>query len=197
MLRPDRTAGGDREQRRQIDVALATLEFLDERHSHRVADDEDDLDLLILDARHDCGRIEVAHQHQPTAKREEGEQRIRRRAVHQRCGDIEGDRREILHRRTDFGKILARLAIRVATGDRLAEEVVVAPDHALRIAGGAARVQEIVLVAGPLLEILCVGHFLRIRERHDLHSASVGQIVGRRAQFVDDLADDEYRSHER
>ena len=197
VLRPDRATGGDGEHRRQIHVALALLELLHERHPHGVADDQHDVDLLALHLGDDGRRVEVALDHQTPAEGEEGEQRVRRRAVHERSGQQERDGTEILDRRAQFIEVLARLAVRVAAGEWLAEEVVVLPHDTLGVAGGAARVEQVELLTGPRLEVAFGGLGLIIAEGHDLDCASAGQIGCRSGQFLDDVTDHEHRPNGR
>ena len=83
----------------QRSVAALLAEIPTVRTVFVIGHDEDDVDLLLLHLGHDCRGVEVALDHQAATQREEREQRVRRRAVHQRGREQKRDRPEILDRR--------------------------------------------------------------------------------------------------
>ena len=145
--------GGDGEQGRQVPAVGLGLEGLDHRAAHGVAGDEHRVGALPLDGVPHVVGVEPGHQDDGVALRELAQQAPLGGAVHQRRRHQEHDPAA---GRALPGQFVGRLDPVAGGGvDALPEgheDVLLPPHHALGHAGGAARVEDVEVVGGTLVE---------------------------------------------
>ena len=147
-----RAPGPDRDQARRVVHAGLRLVLVDQRTGDGVADDREDLHLVLGDETPDLGVVGARprrRQHVRAARHQPREHRPLRRAVH------EGRQWEEHEAAGDaLGHLVGRLdrvgAAVVTTTEAGVEGVLLAPDHSLGHAGRAARVDDVEVVRAAL-----------------------------------------------